>query len=290
MTAYRFIAAEKAHHSVRMMCRVLRVCRSSYYAWARRPGPGSRDRGLVARVRAIHKRSGGTYGCPRVTAQLRQDGLCVNHKRVARIMREQGLQGIPRRRRSQARQPERQAADNLLQRDFTASRPNEAWVGDITYLPVAGGWAYLAVLIDLFSRKVVGWAVSPEQRSELCLEALRRAVATRSDVHGLVHHTDRGTQYTSDAYQRELARHGIRCSMSRKGNCWDNAVAESFFATLKQERVQGQPYPSVQAARRDVSAYVHDFYNPDRLHSANGYRSPVDHEALHQHHGLPSAT
>ncbi|MED5374063.1 MAG: IS3 family transposase [Myxococcota bacterium] len=288
MTAYRFITAEKANHRIRLMCRVLQVSRSSYYAWVARPPAGSRDRGLAARIRAIHKRSGGTYGCPRVTAQLRQDGLTVNHKRVARIMREHGLQGIPRRPRGRASQPERQAADNLLQREFTVSRPNEAWVGDITYLPVAGGWAYLAVLIDLYSRKVVGWAVGAEQRTELCLAALRRALATRPDVHGLVHHTDRGSQYTSDAYQRELARNGIRASMSRKGNCWDNAVAESFFATLKQERVRGEPYPSVQAARRDVSDYVHDFYNAHRLHSANGYRSPVDQEALHRSNGLTS--
>lgn len=289
MTAYRFMRAEKANHSIRRMCRVLRVSRSAYYQWLDRAPGDARDRGLAARIRAIHKGSRGTYGCPRITAQLRQDGVLVNHKRVARVMRDQGIRGVPRRRPGVRAQAVRPAADNLLARNFDAPAPNRAWVGDITYLPVSGGWAYLAVLIDLYSRKVVGWAVSDTQNTALCLEALQRAVAARQPDGGLVHHTDRGSQYTSDAYQAALASHRIRCSMSRKGDCWDNAVAESFFATLEQELVQGRTFLSLQAIRREVGDYIHDFYNATRLHSANGYRSPVDHEALHRRRRLTPA-
>lgn len=285
--AFRFIQAEKANHSIRLMCRVLRVSRSAFYEWLRRAGKPRRDVGLSARIRAIHKASRGTYGAPRVTAALRQDGLLVNRKRVARIMRELGLRGVPRKRPYRGPTAPTSPREDLLQREFTAARPNKAWVADITYLPVAGGWVYLAVLIDLYSRKVVGWALDSNMRTELCMEALRRALAARRPPEGLVHHSDRGSQYSSDAYQRALLKAGLRPSVGRKGECWDNAVAESFFGTLKQELVRGEPFSSLKAARRSVSDYVHNFYNPVRLHSAIGQAPPSLFESHNQSSGQP---
>ena len=283
MTAYRFIDAEKAVHTVRRLCQALAVSRSAYYEWRARGEDEPADLALRVHVRAVHKANFGTYGRLRVTKALRtEEGLTVNHKRVARIMREEGLAGVPRRRfrvSTTDSKHSRPVAPNLLQRDFTAPEPNKIWVSDVTYLRTSSGWAYLATVIDLFSRKVVGWAVAEHMRTELCLEALRRAMVLRRPAPGLILHSDRGAQYASHAYGESCRAAGIVQSMSRAGDCWDNAVAESFFGTLKQELVRGRVWSSVPAARRDVGDYIHEFYNSRRLHGANGLRSPAAIEA-----------
>jgi len=281
VTAFRFIEAEKANHTIRTMCRVLHVSRGGYYDWRARPPAENGDRALVVHIRSIHRESHGTYGSPRVARALRGRGMVTNRKRVAQIMRDEGLQGVPRRRfRGSTTQadPAHPVAEDLLRREFSTDAPNEAWVADITYLPTLAGWAYLAVLIDLFSRKVVGWAVDDVINTELCLRALERAVAVRSPAAGLIHHSDRGCQYTSHSYQAALKQHGAVPSMSRKGNCWDNAVAESFFGTLKQEVPLEEPRLSVDDLRAAIGTYIHGFYNSKRLHSTNGYQAPADHE------------
>ena len=285
MTRYRFIHAERACWSVRLLCRVLGVARSAYYAWCRDvPSPRALDDAtLVVHIKAIHRRSRATYGSPRVYVELRADGFEVGRRRVARLMREHGLEGIPKKRFKGSTTDsvhEDPVAPNLLDRKFVVAGPNLAWVGDITYLPTQAGWVYLAVLLDLYSRKVVGWSLASHMQTELCLEALAQAVALRAPQAGLVHHTDRGSQYTSGAYQQALEHVGAVASMSRKGNCWDNAVAESFFGTLEQElvRVEG-PWADADAARAAVSDYIHGFYNDHRRHSTLGYQSPVDFEA-----------
>ena len=285
MTAYRFMFAEKATWSLRSMCRALRVARSAYHAWRRSEvrTKARADAALRIHIKAIHRRSRGTYGVPRVTVELRAEAHDVGRTRVARLMRELGLRGTPKRRfrgTTTDSDHDDRVAENLLDRRFTATTPNEAWVGDITYLPTREGWVYLAVLLDLFSRKVVGWALRPHMRTELCLEALDQAVATRVPAPGLLHHTDRGSQYTSLDYQDALEAIGATPSMSRKGNCWDNAVAESFFGTMEQELVIPEgPWPDEHTARRAVGDYIHGFYNLHRRHSTLGNVSPVQYEA-----------
>lgn len=287
MTIHRFIRAEEANHSVRLMCRVLAVSRAAYHAWragsSHKPNPS--EIALQVRIRAVHRRHQERYGAPRITAELRAQGERVNRKRVARLMRESGLKGRPRRvfrGTTTDSAHDLPVAPNLLQRDFSTTRPGEALVGDITYLPTQDGWVYLAVLIDLFSRKVVGWAMDDSMQTSLCLRALQRALAARGDLSGGIHHTDRGSQYASGAYRQALAEAGMRPSMSRKGNCWDNAVAESFFGTLEQELATEKPWKDLADARRAISDYIHCYYNPERLHSTLGYLSPNDFE--NQHH------
>lgn len=286
MASYRFIHAEEAigTWSVRRMCSALRVHRSGYYAWRDAPTStrAAEDALLVVHIKAIHRRSRGTYGAPRVHAELVDEGHRVGRHRVAGLMREHGLSGIPKKRFKATTDSDHDApiAPNLLNRDFSAEAPNQTWVGDITYLRTRAGWAYLAVLIDLHSRKVVGWSVADHMRTELVEEALAMAVATREPAPGLVHHTDRGVQYASAAYQEQLAKMGARPSMSRKGDCWDNAVAESFFGTLEQELVgQADLWNGVAAAREAVGDYIHAFYNAVRRHRTLGQRSPVAFEA-----------
>ena len=291
MTAYRFIEAEKANHSIRLLCEVLKISRAAFYAWrSREPGTGALE--LRLHIRSIHREMRSTYGSPRITCALRERGLTVNHKRVARLMRLEGLRGIPQRRFRVATtkaDPADPVTENVLQRRFTASAPNRAWVADITYLPVTGGWAYLAVQIDLFSRKVVGWALDNVIDTGLCLRALRSAVATRRPPAGLIHHSDRGCQYTSREYREELSRRGILASMSRRGDCWDNAVAESFFGTLKQELRMDELSLPLEAMNRVIRDYIHDFYNSKRLHSANDYMSPINRERqFHQQAAKPA--
>ena len=288
MTAYRFIFGEKAGWSSRAMCRTLRVSRSAYHAWAARlpTEKTAADTLLRVHIKATHRRSRGTYGVPRMTVDLRAEGHDVGRTRVGRLMRELGLQGIPKRRfRGTTTDSDhtQRVAKNLLDRQFEVAEPNRAWVGDITYLPTKEGWVYLAVLLDLFSRKVVGWALRSHMRTELCLSALQQAVATRRPRPGLLHHTDRGSQYTSDDYQDALQAIGATPSMSRKGNCWDNAVSESFFGTMEQELVIPQgTWRDEEEARRAVGDYIHGFYNHCRRHSTLGYVSPVDYEAAHR--------
>ena len=287
MTTYQFIDAEKATWSVRALCAALRVARSAYYAWkgGTRCARATADVALGVHIKAIHRRSRGTYGVPRMLVELRAEGHRVGHGRVARLMREQGLAGTPKRRfrpTTTDSNHTNRVAENLLNRQFTVTGPNQAWVGDITYLRTRAGWVYLAVLLDLFSRKVVGWSLRGHMQTELCLQALHQAVATRHPGPGLLHHTDRGSQYTSDDYQDELKALGATPSMSRKGNCWDNAVAESFFGTLEQELVRQQgEWADEEAVYAAVSDYIHGFYNQRRRHSTLGQLSPVDFEAAY---------
>ena len=284
MSRYRFILEEKAIWSVRLMCRVLDVSRSAFYGWlcSKSSLRAADDMTLTVHIKAIHRKSRGTYGSPRVVRELREEGFYVGRRRVARLMQENSVTGIPKRRfkgSTTESDPSHPVAPNLLNREFCTDRPNAVWVGDITYLGTEAGWVYLAVLIDLFSRKVVGWALEEHMRTELCLEALNCAAVVRQPAADWVHHTDRGSQYTSGAYRTTLEALGAVASMSRKGNCWDNAVSESFFGTLKQEMAeQMEEWKDAAEARAAVSDYIHHFYNPVRRHSHNGYQSPVDFE------------
>lgn len=274
---FAFIDAEKAHHSVRTMCRVLKVSPSGYYASLRR-GPSKRKRKdamLKVHITAIHQESDGTYGSPRVHGQLRHD-FEVGRDRVARLMRELQLCGTPKRRFRSTTDSAHDApvAPNLLQRDFEAEHPNQRWATDITYVWTSQSWMYLAVVMDLFSRRVVGWAMKPHLRTDLALDALRMALGRRMPEPGLLHHSDRGVQYAAHAYQNVLHQHGIVCSMSRKGDCWDNAVVESFFSRIKTELLHRQSWPTGRAAKDAVARYIEGWYNPHRLHSSLGYLSP----------------
>jgi putative transposase len=282
VTVYRFISAQKASYPVTAMCRALTTSRSAFYAWeaADEGARATGDRCLLVRIQAAHAESRGTYGSPRVLAALRRDGVAIGRRRVARLMRANGLAGVPCRRFRKTTDSEHSLpiAPNIVDRDFSADEPNQVWVADITYVSTAAGWLYVAVLVDLFSRKVVGWAAANHMRTELCLEALESAIALRGPPAGLVHHSDRGSQYASRAYRDRLTAIGAVCSMSSKGDCWDNAVAESFFGTLKTELVHRKSWSSPAEARLGVAEYVHQFYNPVRLHSSIGYKSPIEAE------------
>jgi transposase InsO family protein len=266
------------------MCEVLEVSRSGFYAWLHRQ-PSRREReneAIAVHVREVHRRSREIYGSPRIYAELREEGKGWGRHRVARIMREEGLRArCARRFRWIAnKRGELPAAPDLLQRKFRASTPNQVWVGDFTIIRTGEGWLHLAMLLDLFSRKVVGWATSANPRQELALEALQMAIEQRQPRSGLIHHTDRGGQYSSAEYQNLLDRHGIRCSMSRPGNCLDNAVAESFFHTLKTEWIYHAHYKTRREARLAIFEYIEGFYNTKRRHSSLDYRSPEEYERV----------
>jgi len=268
---------------VRTMCEVLGVSRSGFYAWRGRPlirPQVETNRALRVRIRAIHAASHGRYGSPRVHAALHADGQHIGRNRVIRLMQGDQLRGRPPRRFRVTTQsdPHAVCARNLLHQRFTASAPNRIWTADITALPTAEGWLFLAVLLDLYSRRVVGWAFRPTLETELVAAAWAMAVAQRRPGRGLIHHSDRGCQYTSERYQRLLQQVGARCSMSRRGNCFDNAPTESFFRTLKVELADESPWPSRSAATRTIAAYIEEFYNRERLHSRLGYQSPVGFE------------
>ena len=278
MSRYRFIAAQKAHYSVARMCRVLEVAPSGYYAWQQRT-PSARaqaNRVLLEQIRAIHQRSRATYGAPRVHAELRDRKQRVSRKRVARLMRSAGLVGQPPRRFRRTTLADRHAHNqDLVQRQFTATAPDQIWFGDITYIRTWEGWLYLAVLVDAYSRKVVGWAMADHLRTELASSALQMALTTRRPKPGLIHHTDRGVQYTSSAYRAVLDRHQVQPSVGKPGTCWDNAVAESFFATLKNELVYRHTWPTHRHAKQAIFEFIAGWYNQHRRHSALGYRSPA---------------
>lgn len=279
MSAFEFIKAEKAKFPVARMCAALGVSSSGFYEWAKR-GPSKRQKRreeLAQKVATMHKHSRHTYGSPRVREALVQQGEVVSKKTVASVMQEIGINA--RRRRAyrcatDSRFTER-VAPNLLDRNFTATRPNEVWVTDVTALPVLGGWVYLAAIIDLFARRVVGWALSDSNDTRLALDALEEAVRTRSPPPGVMHHSDRGSPYGSSEYVAALERFGFVRSMSRKGNCWDNAVAESFFSTLEHECIQGRVFVDIDHAHAVLADYLGNFYNPVRLHSTNGFKSPI---------------
>jgi putative transposase len=282
---FAFIDAEKAVYPVRRLCRALAVSPSGYYAWRGR-GPSVRaqtDDRLRQRLRVAHAENHRCYGSPRLHQLLRQTGVRVSRKRVVRLMRADGLYARRRRRFRLTTDSTHQlrVAPNHLGRAFAVPAPDRVWVADITYLDTAEGWTYLAVVIDLYARCVVGWAVRPTLASELTCAALHLALGRRQPRAGVVHHSDRGLQYASAPYQQLLHAHGMRCSMSRKGDCYDNAVAESFFSTLKTELATPR-WSSHVAAYRAVAAYIDQFYNPRRLHSSAGYRSPLEAEAAYR--------
>ena len=282
---FAFIEAEKARLPAAKLCRALGVSRSGYYAWTRRP-PSARalvDAKLVPVIRACHARSRATYGSPRIHQELRALDHRVSRKRVARLMRREGLSARPPRRYRVTTESAHKlpVAPNVVARNFNATGPNRVWVTDMTYVWTWEGWLFVAVIVDVFSRRVVGWSAADHLRTELALEALGMALGLRQPDQGLVHHSDRGCQYASELYRAELAARGIVCSMSRVGGCWDNAVAESFFATLKAELIHRRPWPTKHEARLAILDYIASFYNPHRRHSSLGYLSPMDFERQH---------
>ena len=290
---FSFIHAEKAKHSVVALCRILEVSLSGYYAWASRdPSPREReDEVLSTHIRAIHKRSRGTYGSPRIHAQLRREGFDVSRKRVVRLMKEAGIQGVqPKRWRCTTDSDHDLAvAPNLLERDFTVDAPDRVWAADITYIRTWEGWLYLAVILDLYSRRVVGWAADDHMRTELVVEALEMAVHRRQPARGLKCHSDRGSQYASGEYQHQLVSRGFVCSMSRRGDCYDNAVVESFFGSLKVELINRRPWPTRRQAIDAIAEYVDVLYDAQRLHSSLGYRTPAEVERYHHHRTAEAA-
>ena len=281
---YRFVAAQKASHSVKTLCRVLGVSRSGFHAWERR-APSNRaltDAWLVEKIRQVHVSSRGTYGSPRVHAELRFDGVRVGRKRVERLMRQQQLSGLVRRRRGRTtiRVPGVRVANDLVGRDFTAPAPNRLWVADISYLRTWEGWLYIAVVVDCYSRRVVGWSIADHLRADLVVDALEMAVARRRPKPGLVHHSDQGSQYVSLALGQRCRRAGIELSMGSRGCAYDNAVCEAFFKTLKSELIDRRSWPTKAEARHAVFEFIETFYNRRRRHSTLGYLSPAEYERI----------
>jgi putative transposase len=281
-----FIAAEKALYPIRLLCEVLDVTPSGYYAWVDRPASPKKiaDAQLLLEIKAALVRGRGAYGSPRVHRELRAHGIRVGKKRIERLMRENGLEARQKRRfvHTTDSRHEHPIAPNVLDRVFDVDQANKAWVGDVTYIPTAEGWLYLAVLLDLFSRRVVGWATSASNDCDLALSALAHALRARRPRPGLVHHTDRGSPYASDDYRRILVAHAITASMSRTGDCYDNAVAESFFATLKAEHVDHEDFATRDLGTASIGEYIEGFYNCARRHSHVGYVSPIEFELRSQ--------
>ena len=279
---FAFIDAEKAQWPVGVQCDVLGVSRSGYYAWKGRPTAPrvAEDAALLVEIKAAHEAGRGNYGSPRVHRELRAKGRRVGKKRVERLMRRAGIAGRKKRRfrRTTDSNHTHPIAPNVLDRKFDVELPNAAWVTDVTYVWTHEGWLYLAAILDLFSRRVVGWAASANNDRALAMSALDRAVAARTPAPGLVHHSDRGSVYASIDYGDALARLEAVKSMSRKGNCWDNAVGESFFATIKGEMIDHEDYPTRRAAIAAIADYIDGFYNPCRRHSTIGYVSPIEFE------------
>jgi len=280
---FAFIHAEKAHFEVSALCRNLAVSRQGYYAYSKRkPGPReAKEQALRRRLKELHAESRGTYGSPRLHGALRKEGQRVAKRCVERAMRSMGLRGCARRRYrvTTKANPTHGVVENLLARQFCPAGPNQRWVTDITYLWTNEGWCYLAVILDLFSRSVVGWSIDANLTTSLPLRALEMALLRRRPEPGLLHHSDRGCQYTSTDYLAVLHSHGITVSMSRRGNCWDNAVAESFFSSLKKERIKKHIYKDRELAIQDISEYIESFYNCERRHSHLGGVSPQEFEA-----------
>jgi putative transposase len=281
---FMFIDAAKAEFPIQRLCQVLEVSQSGYFAWRSRPACQRQreDLVLLAHVRSAFRESNGTYGSPRMTRELQDQGLPIGRRRTARLMRENGLKARQKRRFKRTTDSHHAfpIAPNLIDQDFSADRPNQKWNADISYVWTGEGWLYLAVILDLFARRVVGWAVSDRLHKELALKALRKALAIRRPGEGLTHHADRGSQYCSIEYQAELRKHGIRISMSGTGNCYDNAVVETFFKTLKSELVWRTMFDTRAEAKAAIGRYIDGFYNPVRRHSTLDYVSPVQFERL----------
>jgi transposase InsO family protein len=265
------------------MCDVLEVSKSGYYAWCSRPtSPRSQENErLSQQIQEIHQESRKTYGAPRIHASLKAKGFQAGRHRVARLMRQQGICVHPKRRFKRTTDSNHPfpIAKNMLNRSFSTAEPDKAWVADITYIPTHQGWLYLAVVIDLFSRRVVGWSMAEQMQTELVLSALEAALGHRSAAaSGLLFHSDRGSQYASGAYRAALKGAGISCSMSRRGNCWDNAVAESFFGTMKTELIYLENFATREDAKTTIVEWIEVFYNRQRIHSTLNYCSPVQFE------------
>ena len=280
---YQFIAEHLKIFEVRMMCRVLEVSRAGFYRWRKRPDSqrSMENRKLVKEIEAIHRESRGVYGSPRIHAHLCRQAR-YGKNRIARLMRLHGIRSI-QKRKFRVTTDSRHAlpvAKNVLDRKFSAREPNKRWNVDITYIPTQEGWLYLAVVMDLYSRKIVGWAMDRRITKDLVRKALQMALESRNPDHGLLHHSDRGSQYASGEYQKLLRSKGMIGSMSRKGNCWDNAVVESFFSALKTELVHHRQFESRRRAQLEIFDYIEVFYNRQRLHSALGYQSPEEFEKL----------
>ena len=282
MSPYELVDSEKAAFPVSMLCEAVGVSRSAYYAWLKSP-PSKRalaNERLLAEIRAIHTEHQARYGSPRMRDELLGRGHHVGKHRVAHLMRENGIKarGGRRFRHTTDSSHTLPIAPNVLGQRFTTTAPNQAWVGDITYVWTAEGWVYLAVLLDLYSRRVVGWALRNSLNRELAVAALNHALTRRRPPAGLVHHSDRGCQYASHEYRALLTQNGATCSMSAAGNCYDNAVAESFFATIKKELVHGCAFATRSEAYDAISDYIENYYNSKRRHSAAGNQSPINFE------------
>jgi putative transposase len=281
---YAFIRDHLAQFPIEILCDVLQASRSGYYAWSARPASSTtlrRDQ-LVEQIRQVYVDSRSTYGSPRVYQSLKAQGVDCCENTVAKLMKAKGLKSKARRPfvvRTTDSNHDHPVAANALNREFYPDSPNAVWTADITYIPTAEGWLYLAVVLDLFSRRVVGWATADHLRAELACDALKMALKHRRPKTELMHHSDRGVQYASESYQALLTEHGIAPSMSRKGNCYDNAVTESLFSTVKRELTHHETYSTREEARRSLFEYLEVFYNRRRIHSTLGYRSPAEYEA-----------
>jgi transposase InsO family protein len=281
---FALIDAAKKEFPIHRLCRALGVSESGYFAWKDRPACRRQheDMVLLAHVRSAFTLTNGTYGSPRMTRELQDQGLTVGRRRAARLMRENGLRARQKRRFKRTTDSHHAwpVAPNLLDQDFTATRPDEKWGADISYIWTREGWLYVAVVIDLFARRVVGWAMADRLHRDLALAALRKALIMRRPGPGLIHHSDRGSQYCSIDYQAELRKHGILISMSGKGNCYDNSMLETFFKTLKSELVWRTIFETRQQAERAIGRYIDGFYNPVRRHSALDFSSPNQFEKM----------
>jgi putative transposase len=279
---YACIDRCRDRYPIRLMCRLLDVAASGYYAWRKRPEPQrvQRNRELLEKIRSIHAASKGVYGSPRVHAELLAKGVKVGRHKVAQVMRSARLKGCPKRRyrTTTQRDPGHQVAQNLLRQNFAADGPDQRWASDITYIATRQGWLYLAVTMDLFSRRIVGWSMDRWMSRHLVVDALRMAINARQPTGTLIHHSDRGGQYSSDDFRNELKKYGIKPSMSSAGNCYDNAVVESFLGAVKRERANRVRYRGREQARADLFEYIEVFYNRKRRHSYIGNISPDDFE------------
>jgi putative transposase len=278
---FRFIEDRRTDYPVRTLCEVLEVSPAGYYAWRSRPESqrSAANRVLVDDIQRVHRDNKGRYGSPRIHEELKAQGRGISRGRIERLMRHHGIRAImarPRRVRTTDSRHDLPIAPNLLDRNFSATAPNRIWLADITYVETDQGWLYLAVVMDLFSRKIVGWAMADHLRADLPLVALRMAIAAQRPGAGLIHHSDRGVQYASAEYRKLLQSAGFKASMSRKADCYDNAPMETFFHTLKTELVYRTHYATRAEATRDIFAYIEGFYNRTRRHSAIGYISPVE--------------
>jgi putative transposase len=278
---FRFIEDHRADYPVRIMCGALDVSPAGYYAWrSRLESPRSAaNRELLDHIRRVHRDTRGRYGSPRIHVELQAQGRGVSRGRIERLMRRHGIRAVmarPRRVRTTDSRHDHPIAPNLLNRNFSAAAPNRVWLTDITYVETDQGWLYLAAVMDLYSRRIIGWAMDDHLRTELPLAALNMAISTRRPGPNLIHHSDRGVQYASADYRTALQSASMQASMSRRADCWDNAPMESFFHTLKTEQVYHQHYATRSQAKSDIFAYIEGFYNRTRRHSSIGYKTPIE--------------